>query len=316
MVREKAGLLAKLTLTGGLLVSTLSAIPGCIGFQSYVKGREARPNEKFVEINEGQDIHYVERGKKDGRKIMLFPGLTRSVYDWKDVTLFLAKDYHVYAVDLPGFGDSDPVKGQKTVEDLVESVNIFLEKQNIDKAVFVGHSMGSDFIRAFYKAYPDKVEMLVSVSGYMKKGHTKQGGPDHTIMHIPVLNLLIEFLAKTTTGKRTIKRMLESVSYNDEWITQDAVEEAYRNLQSWKDFAVARNMAIHLRDLEFESEEGVLIVYISGEYDNLMKVTKNYPGMRRIRNVGHLPQIEEPEELARVINEVIQENLGVGAEQN
>ena len=312
MIKIKRGL-ARLTLATALSVSALLAVPGCVGFQPYVKGREARPDQTYVEVAEGRDIHYVKRGSKqeDGRTILLFHGLGGSVYEWKNVIPRLAESYEIYALDLPGFGDSDPVKHQKTVNDLVESVNIFMEKQGIERAVFVGHSIGSSFIDAFSLKYPKKVEMLISTGGYIDKKHTKLcKGPESEIVKIPIIGDFFVFLAKISTGRSRIRKIVEKYTYDDSNVTSAGVEEIKRNLESEKDFDVFLRMGVNFHPERIGKNPNILHYYLVGEQDNLIEVTdEDYLGLIMLKNCGHWVASEKSDELADLIDKLIKKQI-------
>ena len=50
-------------------------------------------------------MHYVTGGT--GAPLILLHGWPQSWYEWRGIMPELAKKYTVYAVDLPGLGDSD-----------------------------------------------------------------------------------------------------------------------------------------------------------------------------------------------------------------
>ena len=59
--------------------------------------------ERRIEVD-GLHTRYLEAG--DGDPLVLLHALGESSLDWRWVILGLARTHHVYAPDLPGFGDS------------------------------------------------------------------------------------------------------------------------------------------------------------------------------------------------------------------
>jgi len=104
-------------------------------------------------------IHIQTYGK--GFPLVLLHGFLLSSSIWKDLIPELSKKNQVIVLDLPGHGKSECVAEIHTMELLAEIVNSVLEKLNIEKANFIGHSMGGYTSLAFAEKYPSKIETLV-----------------------------------------------------------------------------------------------------------------------------------------------------------
>ena len=79
-----------------------------------------------------------------GPPLVLIHGLASSRRCWDLVVDDLARDFTVYAVDLPGHGDSDPIPGQAETPatEMARAVGAFLDERDIDRAHLVGNSLG------------------------------------------------------------------------------------------------------------------------------------------------------------------------------
>ena len=79
-----------------------------------------------------------------GPPLVLIHGLASSRRCWDLVIDDLARDFTVYAVDLPGHGDSDPLPGQSETPttQMAVAVGAFLDEQGVDRAHLVGNSLG------------------------------------------------------------------------------------------------------------------------------------------------------------------------------
>ncbi|MFM1964968.1 MAG: hypothetical protein RL134_693 [Actinomycetota bacterium] len=79
-----------------------------------------------------------------GPPLVLIHGLASSRRCWDLVVDDLARDFTVYAVDLPGHGDSDPIPGQAETPatEMARAIGCFLDERDIDRAHLVGNSLG------------------------------------------------------------------------------------------------------------------------------------------------------------------------------
>ena len=79
-----------------------------------------------------------------GPPLVLIHGLASSRRCWDLVVDDLARDFTVYAVDLPGHGDSDPIPGQAETPatEMARAVGAFLDARDIARAHLVGNSLG------------------------------------------------------------------------------------------------------------------------------------------------------------------------------
>jgi pimeloyl-ACP methyl ester carboxylesterase len=79
-----------------------------------------------------------------GPPLVLIHGLASSRRCWDLVVDDLAGDFTVYAVDLPGHGESDPIPGQAETPatEMARAVGEFMSERAIDRAHLVGNSLG------------------------------------------------------------------------------------------------------------------------------------------------------------------------------
>jgi len=109
-------------------------------------------------------IHYKSYGK--GREaLVLIHGWTCNLDNWRDAIPDLAKRNRVIAIDLPGHGQSDKPEAAYTMDLFARAVDAVMREAKVERAVLVGHSMGTPVARQFYRKYPQKTLGIVIVDG-------------------------------------------------------------------------------------------------------------------------------------------------------
>ncbi len=126
------------------------------------------PASRDVEVY-GQKIHYLETGS--GPAVILLHGLGGDASHWAQTTPALAKSFHVFVPDQIGFGESAKPQIEYRIGTLVDFLNGFCKKLNINKATVVGNSLGGWTAIAFTLAHPERVDrmVLVDAAGYSLK---------------------------------------------------------------------------------------------------------------------------------------------------
>src|SRR5438552_975999 len=111
----------------------------------------------------GFKLHYLEAGR--GAPIVLLHGLGGDGSRWRPNIEPLSNDFHVFALDQIGFGDSDKPLANYHTGMLAEFLVDFLKAVNVPKASLVGNSMGAGV--ALYTAvhFPQVVDRIVLADG-------------------------------------------------------------------------------------------------------------------------------------------------------
>ncbi|HMZ64584.1 MAG TPA: alpha/beta fold hydrolase, partial [Leptospiraceae bacterium] len=98
----------------------------------------------------------------NGRPLIIIHGLFGSSKNWITNAKELSKLAHVYTIDVRNHGDS-PHTNTHTIQDLVSDLKEFIEANNIDKPILLGHSMGGLNSLLFALTYPDLIHSLIVV---------------------------------------------------------------------------------------------------------------------------------------------------------
>lgn len=128
--------------------------------------------EKYAKLDTTK-IHYVSEGKgKDA--IVLVHGWTCNLTNWRDQIPELSKRARVLALDLPGHGLSDKPQVKYDMDLFAAAIDAVMKDAGVERAVLVGHSMGTPVVRQFYRKYPQKTLAIVIVDGGLRPFGTKE----------------------------------------------------------------------------------------------------------------------------------------------
>ena len=105
--------------------------------------------------------------------ILILHGWGSQAERWSEVKELLENGgYRVYVPDLPGFGESLPPPQAWSVDDYVEWVRSFCEKENLSQIFLLGHSFGGSIAIKFVNYFPEKVQGLILVAPKLKRQKT------------------------------------------------------------------------------------------------------------------------------------------------
>src|SRR5829696_190738 len=122
---------------------------------------------------DGARIHYKSYGK--GRDAIVFVhGWTCNLDNWRDQIPDFAKRNRVIALDLPGHGQSDKPQVTYTMDLFAAAIEAVMRDAKVERAVVVGHSMGTPVARQFYRKYPQKTLGIIIVDGGLRPFGTKE----------------------------------------------------------------------------------------------------------------------------------------------
>lgn len=124
---------------------------------------QVQPKSRTVTAN-GINLHYLDWGTEGKPPLVLLHGLRGHAHVWEDVAEALCADYHVYAVDQRGRGDTDHAPGgDYSTDAFVADLAGFVDTIGLDKFILFGHSMGGRNSMAFAGEYPERLERLCIV---------------------------------------------------------------------------------------------------------------------------------------------------------
>ncbi|MDF1561535.1 MAG: alpha/beta fold hydrolase [Deltaproteobacteria bacterium] len=149
------------------LLLALLVSSGCANLgRNMVEGHFARQMKKAelaakrLEID-GQPIAYVEGGDAEGPVVVMVHGFSGDKSNWYAFARYLAEDHHLYALDLPPFGESPELPGRPyDIRTHAAALASFLAAVGVERAHLVGNSMGGHTIGLFALEHPEQVMSL------------------------------------------------------------------------------------------------------------------------------------------------------------
>lgn len=259
-------------------------------------------------------IHYNEAG--EGHPVVLLHGGGPGATGWSNYSPnieALSKHFRVIAPDMPGWGDSDAV--DFSTLDHVEAACQLLDALGIEKAAFVGNSMGGHTSLRLALERPERVSHLVTMGAplQMKPFLFGAGGG-------PTEGLKIMYDTYTNATPEGMRRLVEIMVYDTarfatpelcEQRSQAALKrpEHLANIAAvapkapipiWIDPSrvsgiTAPSLLVHGRDDRVVSFESTLFL------------AANIPDSRAhlINRCGHWAQLEHADEFNRLVTDFV-----------
>jgi pyruvate dehydrogenase E2 component (dihydrolipoamide acetyltransferase) len=176
----------------------------------------------------GRRINYLRRGE-GGEPVLLLHGFGGDLGNWLFNHEALAERRAVYALDLPGHGESTKDVGAGTLEELAAVAGAFLETVGVRGAHLVGHSMGGAVAMAMAASAPERVRSL-ALLGSAGLGREINGAYLDGFVGAANRNALRPFLAELFADEALVSRKLvdDLLRYK----RLEGVEAALRKLQA------------------------------------------------------------------------------------
>jgi pimeloyl-ACP methyl ester carboxylesterase len=119
----------------------------------------------------GQTLYAKEAGNPKRPLALLIHGWSSSWYAMSPLFAPLERKYRILAVDLPGYGQSPPLKQPISMDAYADFLADFIRTQTDKPAILIGHSMGGMISLTMARRHPEIVERMVllcpTVSGHL-----------------------------------------------------------------------------------------------------------------------------------------------------
>ena len=265
----------------------------------------AGPQPETVEVG-GKNIQYLKMGEGEGPPLLLLHGFGGDINIWVFNQEALSTDRTVYALDLPGHGQSSKDVGEGDLDSLVDAVAGFMDTQGIEKAHIFGHSMGGAVAGSFAIKHPERVQSLALIAS-AGLGEEINGDYIEGFIAANRRKEMRDALKLLFADEELVNRQL----VNDvmKFKRLDGVDEALRKIAD-KLFPGGKQA-----DVPDISGVEVPMLVVWGAEDKIVPVAhaQNVPEGARVEVLdatGHMPQMEAAGQTNRVIGEFLDSQDG------
>lgn len=246
----------------------------------------------------GSSIRYLEGGK--GPPVLLLPSAAGRATEYLEIIPLLEKEFHLYAVDYPGFGRSDPLLMVEKQGDLASFVAAWMDAVGLAQCRLVGFSMGGWVALSIVLSRPERISRLALIGTTAGK-----------IPAVPIISpagLSFQEILNAFYYRPEIKRRL-----SQQKLTAEEKEEVYRSSR-----AFARLLR-HMPGIpEFYSrlrEITLPTLVIGSDQDRAIplphqeRLHSGISGSKLVvfKETGHAILVERPFELAEEIRSFLRE---------
>jgi pimeloyl-ACP methyl ester carboxylesterase len=255
-------------------------------------------------------IKYVVKG--DGPTLVLVHGFPFDKRIWKEQVDGLADIARVYAIDLPGFGQSAPLPMSvpPSIDSYADAIAAWVREMGLErKIVLAGHSMGGYVALEFARQYADMLAGLALISTRpgadtkVAKENRKRLAED-VRMRGPlavVVAMLTKLFAAGTVGRDPgLADRLRDIMMQQ---SNDAIIRALHSMAARSGRAsVLRRIKVPV--LVIAGNEDAVIPASEGE-GMAARVPKSRRKLSIIAGVGHMPMMENPSAFNAALREAL-----------
>lgn len=250
---------------------------------------------------DGLSIHYTAAGQ--GCPVILLHGWGASSQTFQPVQEDLSKGFRVYALDLPGFGESDEPPVPWGIEEYTALLRSFIKALDLEKPILIGHSNGGRISIQYGSQFPVRKLVLIDSAGIKPKRNLKYYAKVYT--YKTAKNVIIPLLGKKSDA--VLDKMKGKFGSTD-----------YKSVSGVMQQTMVKLVNLDLKHLMPQNKAPTLLVW--GDQDTATPLSdgqtmeKLFPnaGLVVLKNTGHFSYLEKPREFSIIVNHFLNEDKGGG----
>jgi pimeloyl-ACP methyl ester carboxylesterase len=320
----------RIALAPVILLACVIAALSALRFAAHLRETEAASTAapadgKFVESGLGR-MFVMDSGPADGVPVVLFHGTAAwSRLWWRTTAALKSEGYRPIVPDLPPFGYSDR-QGGYTRREQAARIDGMMTALGAGRAIVVGHSFGAGAALEYVMRHPDRVIGLVLVDAALGLTQGPSDAPA-VLDYAPVRELLV---SATATNPLATRFLLSRLIYrqgaiNDQ--TLDILKAPMRvtgttaHIADWLLYFAGSDRAAVSASRDEVSRIKLPVAMIWGDRDDVTPLAQandlrslvRSASLRLMKDVGHIPQIEDPDAFNAVLLTTIREVVTAGA---
>jgi pimeloyl-ACP methyl ester carboxylesterase len=254
----------------------------------------------IVEVR-GKKLSVEKQGT--GEPVVLLHGLGSSANVWEPQVRALADRFTLIRYDLEGAGRS-PYAGTLSIDRWVEDLVAILDANQITKARFVGHSLGTLILQHFAVRHPERVVKLALIGVNRAPPEARRQAIKERVAKVRAEGIdgIADGIVKGGLSPHTFANKPEVVAFVRELLTRQPVEGYARSCE-----AMGASVAADITKITCP------VLVIAGRDDSVSPVA-NGEGivadvptatLKIVEQCGHWHPIEQPAEITRALAEFL-----------
>jgi len=271
------------------------------------------PNTQTAEIN-GQTLSYYEWGQPGAPVMICLHSHTNSAASWREFGEFASTNYHVFALDQRGHGNSQWSTDGYARDRFVEDLSSFVDWKNFGEMTLVGCSMGGWHSILYSAANPHRVQRIVMVDIAPEASPERLNAPPP-----PAVPMVFQTLEDGTEWLRSGNPWASHVRLQEE--AEARLKSTVDGTWTWKadlmgfdnplpdmtNAALIERYWTAIRSIQCPILEirGAESNLVSDETIEKMRQLGNEVSSVDVSNAGHVVMVDQPEAFIEAIREFI-----------
>ncbi|MDQ2873065.1 MAG: alpha/beta hydrolase [Candidatus Eremiobacteraeota bacterium] len=252
------------------------------------------------------DAAFEVQDEGRGDAIVLLHGFPLTHAIWTEQVAALRARARILALDLRGMGNSSVTAGPYLIESLAGDLAAVLDSLHVKNVTIVGHSLGGYVAMAFCRMYVERVDRLALICSTLAADSAETAGFREAladrIERVHTMEPVVEAYMPKLFARRTIEENPYALTFAETLTRSNAPEGAA---------AMLRGMAARVGSYDIAEDLRMPVLIVAGARDTIVppeeagRIRDAFPNatLQVMPKSAHVPMLEEPAELTRVIAE-------------
>lgn len=242
-----------------------------------------------------------------GRPVVLLHGVTSSCHAWQDVIPFLSKDYKVYAFTALGHNGAKAPQGRIELSDVIDDMTRTFDKHHLSQPYIVGNSMGAWIAIELAKRGRASGVCAISPAGIWHVAKSEQTLALKQIKYLSRLaTVSLPFISFLSQFKTVRKFALKKVAEHGDNLSPAQFKQAVVDMCR----CTVKKDILNTQQSLSAGKLDCPITLVWPDKDKLFPIDSTailaqqmFPNAAFIKlaNLGHVPMIDDPKQIANVI---------------